>query len=62
VAAFAHGKVVAAKSALAVVARHAAGAATARVMVEWCGRGHLSPLWHSGSHLVTFIATDFQVL
>ena len=61
VATLASGEVIAAKLALAIMARHAALPATGRVMIKRFGRSDLSSLRHSGSDLMTFGAVNFLV-
>jgi hypothetical protein len=59
---FANRKVVAAKSTLAVMARHATERTACRMMIEWLGRSHLSSLRHSRSNLVTLVAIHFLMI
>jgi len=61
VAALTNRKIVAAKSALAIVAAHAALTAASCVMVQWLRSRYLSPLSHAGPHLMTFITPQVIV-
>jgi len=53
---FANGKIVAAKSTFAVVARQTALGSSGRVMIEWFRCGNLPALWQARSYLMTLIA------
>jgi len=59
VAAFANGKIIAAKSALAVMTRHATQAALRGVMIQGVRRRDLSPLWQARSYLMAFATSHF---
>jgi len=56
---FADRKIIAAESALAIVAAHAAFTAGLCVMIQRRRRGNLPSLRHSRSDLVALVTTDF---
>jgi hypothetical protein len=62
VAALTGGKVITAKSTLAVVARLTTLSPASRMMIERLGCSDLATLRHSGSDLMTFVACHFAML
>jgi hypothetical protein len=53
------GKIVTAERPLTIVAAHAALGAGSCMMIQRRGRCNLPSLWHSRSHLMAFVATNF---
>lgn len=53
-----NGKVIAAERPLTIMTRHATHDPSRRMMIEGLGCCHLSSLWHSRSHLMTFVAVN----
>ena len=58
IAAGTNGKVITAERALAIMTGHATQRPSRRMMIERLGCSHLSPLWHSRAHLMTFVAVN----
>lgn len=61
-AAFANGKVFAAKRALPVMTSHATWSAPGGVMIERLRLRDLPALWHPGANLMTLVAGGFLML
>jgi len=61
VASLTHAEVIATKSTLAVMTRHAAWCAASRMMIQRLGRTYLPSLWHACFHLMTLVAGNLQM-
>ena len=61
-AAFANAKVIASESAFSIMTSHATLAASARVMIQRLWLGHLLPLRHTRTNLVTSITSYLAML